>query len=35
VDRFNRLVAGDARFVSAGVPIREGVLIARKVTDER
>lgn len=29
-DRFNRLVAGDADFDAACVPIREGVLIARK-----
>ncbi|MFM9995826.1 MAG: O-methyltransferase [Phycisphaerales bacterium] len=31
VDRFNRLVASDRDFVTACVPIREGVLIARKV----
>jgi caffeoyl-CoA O-methyltransferase len=35
VDRFNRLVATDPRFETACVPIREGVLIARKVSDER
>ena len=31
IDRFNRMVAGDERFVAACVPIREGVMIARKV----
>ena len=30
-DRFNRLVAADADFDSACVPIREGVLVARRV----
>ena len=30
IDRFNRLVAGDPAFEAACVPIREGVLIARK-----
>lgn len=32
-DRFNRMVAGDARFDAAGVPLREGVMIARKTSD--
>lgn len=31
VDRFNRLVAADADFETAAVPIREGVMIARKL----
>lgn len=31
VDRFNRAVASDHEFVAACVPIRQGVLIARKV----
>lgn len=35
VDRFNRMVAADPRFVTACVPIRQGVLIARKVSHER
>jgi len=30
VDTFNRTVAADPAFVTACVPIREGVLIARK-----
>lgn len=30
-DRFNRLVAADEQFDSACVPIREGVLVARRV----
>lgn len=30
VDRFNRMVAGDPRFDAACVPIREGVMIARR-----
>ncbi len=33
VDRVNRMVAGDERFHAAAVPIREGVLIARKARD--
>lgn len=32
-DRFNRLVAGDDRFDAAAVPLREGVMIARKLND--
>lgn len=35
VDRFNRMAAGDERFAAACVPIREGVLIARKVAGEK
>jgi len=31
VDRFNRMVANDPGFAAACVPIREGVLIARKL----
>ncbi len=33
VDRFNRAVASDPRLDAAAVPIREGVLIARKIID--
>jgi caffeoyl-CoA O-methyltransferase len=31
VDAFNRMVAADAGFITACVPIREGVLVARKL----
>lgn len=31
VDAFNRLVAADPDFEAAGVPIREGIMIARKI----
>lgn len=31
VDRFNRTIAADPDFVTACVPLREGVLVARKV----
>ena len=31
VDRFNRLVAADPDFETAGVPIRQGIMIARKI----
>ena len=33
VDRFNRMVASDPRFQTAAVPLREGVLIARRLTN--
>jgi predicted O-methyltransferase YrrM len=31
VDRFNRLVASDADFEAAGVPVRQGVMVARRL----
>ena len=31
VDRFNRMVAADPDFEAVGIPIREGVLVARRV----
>ena len=34
-DRFNRLVAGDAEFEAVAVPLRQGVLIGRRVCAER